>query len=135
MAEPNVLQFNQGAQILEELLAMQVSMEEMRRTIEARFAAVETQLISISTSSRIDEANLLARTYNSKISRADTALRPLVKSDGTHVQHFPLDAARLTALNSTILDGILVAFNLPTNGSVYDRQQRFRVFIGLANMA
>ncbi|MCJ1336183.1 hypothetical protein MMC09_001459 [Bachmanniomyces sp. S44760] len=75
--------------------------------------------------------NQVAQIYNSHISNSNIPLRGLHDHRNMAVNGFPIDSATLKRLQAPALTALLEAFQLPSDGSLGVKRQRFREFVGL----
>lgn len=78
------------------------------------------------------EHNTVARVANSHVDRSNVPLMALHDlATGVPIPGFPGTIAQITAMQGADVNNLLMALNLPVNGTVPERRQRLRLHIGL----
>ncbi|OCK91300.1 uncharacterized protein K441DRAFT_664946 [Cenococcum geophilum 1.58] len=78
------------------------------------------------------EHNTVARVANSHVNRPNVPLMALHDlATGAPIPGFPGTIAQITAMQGADVNNVLMALNLPVNGTVPERRQRLRLHIGL----
>ncbi|OJD19482.1 hypothetical protein AJ78_00550 [Emergomyces pasteurianus Ep9510] len=81
------------------------------------------------------EFNSVARLQNSAVRRSNV---PLVAMrdyrTNTNIPNFPATSAHLSNMSGRALNDVLTALNLPTNGTLAEKKQQLRLYIGLPDV-
>ncbi|RPB25786.1 hypothetical protein L211DRAFT_56358 [Terfezia boudieri ATCC MYA-4762] len=81
------------------------------------------------------ELNNIARVRNAKVSDALTQLEPLRDLHNNPIQGFPRTPRGITQMNEEQMNQLLNALGLAMEGTLMEKQDRFRHYIGLSILA
>jgi len=123
----------------ERIDGMEVRMDriEVRMdTIEAHMDAMDQNMQRnhqwLSTSIR---RFAFTRLQNSKVLHPHSHLFPMCGINGQPIENFPLSPRTISELNEDEVDRLLGSADLPLHGTIEQKKDRFRIYIGLSVVA
>ncbi|KAG0635768.1 hypothetical protein HOY80DRAFT_1092009 [Tuber brumale] len=111
-------------------------LNEMQEYIELEGEVETRRSLSLEDIDQIQKDNLfhyknnLARAMNSKITVTTMGLHPLYSVNGEPIEKFPKTGADIRKLKGKRINKLLLALSLPTDGTLFERKQRFMKYIG-----
>jgi len=109
--------------------------EERINGFDARMDSIDARMDRIDASINRLDLNTFTRLQNSKVLHPYGRLYPMCGTNGQPTENFPQSPRAITELSEGEVDRLLRSAELPLDGTIEQKRDRFRFYIGLSVVA